>query len=175
MRIVLNLLSNAMKFTTTGGTVRLSLFLSSSSAELAPMASDEAPSPQPLDCITISVADSGPGVPARMREGHVVVGRARSTAVHLEGRLRLRELLRKKYRYGQSFGAYIARHPDLASRQLRLIRPAFVRAAPTLARHPLLAAGMLVMKALELAAGALGLATTRIRRFRREGVVDGSA
>ena len=64
-------------------------------------------------------------------------------------------------------GEYMRRHPQLARRQLRLVRPAFVREWRTLAHEPGVAAGMLFMKSLEFAAGAAGLATAAVRRRRK--------
>jgi glycosyltransferase involved in cell wall biosynthesis len=99
-------------------------------------------------------------LPARMR-GAVRFGRTDAEILHLEGRLTLRGSVRKKFYYGRQFGGYIRRHPELARQQLRLVRPAFVRHRRRLARKPLLAAGMLVMKMVELTAGAAGLLSSR--------------
>jgi glycosyltransferase involved in cell wall biosynthesis len=83
---------------------------------------------------------------------------------HDEGALRLTHTLAKKFHYGGSMGPYIRRHPGLARRQLRLIRPAFVRHWRTLAREPGLAVGMIFMKSLEFLAGAAGLSLATVRR-----------
>ena len=81
--------------------------------------------------------------------------------VHDEGRLRLGELLRKKFYYGRTFAPYVRRHPGLAARQATLIRPAFIRHRRRLAQQPALALGMLAMKAAEYAAGGLGFVAGR--------------
>jgi len=90
--------------------------------------------------------------------------RVQSEIRHLEGNLRLRDTIRKKFFYGRRLGGYLARHPHAARRQLVLVRPAFVRHRRRLARQPILTAGMVVMKAAELAAGALGVAVSRLRK-----------
>jgi glycosyltransferase involved in cell wall biosynthesis len=77
---------------------------------------------------------------------------------HDEGRLRLRETVAAKFYYGKATAVYIKKHPELARKQLRLIRPAFIRHWRRLARHPVTTAGMFVQKACELGAGALGIA-----------------
>jgi glycosyltransferase involved in cell wall biosynthesis len=91
-------------------------------------------------------------------------GRTASEIRHLEGDLRLRDTVRKKFFYGQRLGGYLARHPHAARRQLVLIRPAFIRHRRRLARQPVLTAGMIVMKTAEFAAGALGAAVSRLRK-----------
>ena len=92
-----------------------------------------------------------------------VVARTSAHIWHDEGRLRLSQLAAKKYRYGQTLGAYIGKHPAVARTQLRLIRPAFVRHRHRLAAHPLTTVGMIVMKTSEAAAGAAGLLATKLR------------
>jgi glycosyltransferase involved in cell wall biosynthesis len=99
-------------------------------------------------------------LPARMRETETFA-RATSIIFHDEGRLRLRDHLRKKYYYGKSFGEYVRRHRELAARQLVILRPAFWRNRRQLARAPALAAGIVALKAAEFAAGALGVAVAR--------------
>jgi glycosyltransferase involved in cell wall biosynthesis len=91
------------------------------------------------------------------------VARTSAYIRHDEGALRIRDTVAKKFHYGGSMGEYIRRHPKVARRQLVLVRPAFVRHWRTLAGEPVVAIGMLVMKSLEFAAGAAGLATTSVR------------
>ena len=104
-------------------------------------------------------------LPARMRRAGVPIGRAKRAAiVHDEGRLQLRELLRKKLYYGKSLDSYMRRHPALAVRQVPFLRGAFLRHRRRLARQPVLAAGMMVMKSAEVVAGGLGLLAGRLPR-----------
>ena len=104
-------------------------------------------------------------LPARMRRDAATIGRAEGVAiVHDEGRLRLSELLRKKFYYGKTLDRYMRRHTSLALRQSSFIRPAFVRHRHRLFRRPLHASGMLLMKAAELSAGAAGLIAARLVR-----------
>jgi glycosyltransferase involved in cell wall biosynthesis len=111
---------------------------------------------------------SGPedwDLPARMRAGGERFARAEGAWVlHDEGRVRLLPHLRKKFYYGQAFGVYARRHPDLVRRQFRLIRPAFVRHRAELMRRPLLAAAMLGLKWAEMAAGGAGALSAMRRR-----------
>ena len=103
-------------------------------------------------------------LPARMRAGGEVVGRVDAEIVHLEGDLRLRDTIAKKFYYGQQMGVYVRRHPELARRQLRLVRPAFLRHRRQLVRRPFLTMGMIVMKVAEFGAGGLGLILARRSR-----------
>jgi glycosyltransferase involved in cell wall biosynthesis len=100
----------------------------------------------------------------RARLAGATVARTTAFIHHDEGELRLGYTLAKKFHYGGSMGEYMRRHPQLARRQLRLVRPAFVRKWRMLADEPGVAAGMLFMKSLEFAAGAAGLATAAVRR-----------
>jgi GT2 family glycosyltransferase len=98
----------------------------------------------------------------RVRRTGAAIARTRAYIDHDEGDLRLRDLLAKKFRYGTTIGEYLRKHPDLARTQLRLARPAFARHGRRLARQPLTAFGMLVMKAGEAGAGAAGLLAARV-------------
>lgn len=108
-------------------------------------------------------------LPARLRRDEQI-GRIDAEIIHLEGRLRLRDTLAKKFYYGQHLGSYLLRHPELARRQLLPIRPAFVRHRRRLAQTPALTAGMLAMKAAEFAAAGAGLVRSWLREAasRRE-------
>lgn len=111
-------------------------------------------------------------LPARMRAAGEQVARADGVWVlHDEGRVRIVSHLRKKFYYGQTLASYAGRHPTLARRQFRLIRPAFVRHRRDLARQPLRATVMVALKWAEMAAGAAGAltATARRRRSRQPG------
>jgi glycosyltransferase involved in cell wall biosynthesis len=96
----------------------------------------------------------------RARSTGAEVRRTTSLIHHDEGRLGLGGLLKKKYRYGKSYPAYRRKHGGVASRQSRLVRPAFVHRRDALVRQPATTAGMLAMKTLELAAGAAGALST---------------
>jgi glycosyltransferase involved in cell wall biosynthesis len=102
----------------------------------------------------------------RVKAGGSAVGRTRSLILHDEGRLRLRDTIATKFYYGQGADVYLRRHRGAAGAQARLFRPAFARHWRKLARHPLTAAGMLLMKSLELAAGAAGLLNARLAARR---------
>jgi glycosyltransferase involved in cell wall biosynthesis len=97
------------------------------------------------------------------------ITRVSSRIDHDEGRIRLRAHLGKKYSYGKSFPAYRRRHHGSTGRQLRLIRPAFVRHRSALAAEPITAAGMFLLKGLEFSAGALGALTTLAKAPRGPG------
>ncbi len=94
------------------------------------------------------------------------IGRIDAYITHLEGRLTLRKTMRSKYYYGTTLGRYIRKQPTTAARQLRLIRPAFIRHRQRLLAHPVLTAGMVVLKGAEFAAGGAGLVVMSWRRRR---------
>lgn len=93
---------------------------------------------------------------------------------HLEGRLTLRETMHSKFYYGKTAGQYLRKQPASATRQLQLVRPAFVRHWRRLLAQPELTAGMMVMKTCELAAGAVGLAYASWH-YSRSGRTAGAA
>jgi glycosyltransferase involved in cell wall biosynthesis len=92
----------------------------------------------------------------RARDAGATIARVSARIHHDEGHLKLTDLLGKKLRYGKSMPAYRRKHRRAARRQSLLVRPAFIRHRRALAAEPLTAAGMLLMKSLELAAGAVG-------------------
>jgi glycosyltransferase involved in cell wall biosynthesis len=100
----------------------------------------------------------------RARAEGARVCRITSFIHHDEGRLRLRKLLVKKFQYGRSLPLYRRKHPSLATRQFRLIRPAFIRNRKALAAEPLTFAGLVVMKTLEFSAGGAGALTSLAAR-----------
>jgi glycosyltransferase involved in cell wall biosynthesis len=83
------------------------------------------------------------------------VDRIDATVWHDEGRLRLRTAFRKKRYYGRGLALYLraANHRHLPRRSLMKLRP--------LARKPHLAAGLAVLKTVEVSGGALGIAAAR--------------
>jgi glycosyltransferase involved in cell wall biosynthesis len=97
----------------------------------------------------------------RARQAGARVGRTSAMIRHDEGRLRLTRLMAKKFQYGAAMRPYLAKHPERAKAQLRLVRPAFVRHAGRLAAEPFTGVGVVVMKCAEAAAGAAGLLRAR--------------
>jgi glycosyltransferase involved in cell wall biosynthesis len=94
----------------------------------------------------------------RLRESGRAIGRAAVTVTHDEARLSLVADLRKKYYYGKGLRTYFRK----SRRQVlpKLVRVAFIRKRKLLLRHPLLAAGLVIMKGLELAAVVGGVAAS---------------
>jgi len=102
----------------------------------------------------------------RARLAGARIGRIAAVIHHDEGRLRLGELVTKKFHYGKSLPLYRARHKELGRRQFRLVRPAFIRNRRLLLRDPVALAGIIAMKGLEFSAGTLGAATALMARRR---------
>jgi glycosyltransferase involved in cell wall biosynthesis len=83
--------------------------------------------------------------------------------VHDEGRLTLRSILAKRVYYGRSLPAFAAKNPGALAGQGAGTLGALVRHRRRLARHPAHAAGLLVMRAAEAAAYAVGYQQGRRR------------
>ena len=99
----------------------------------------------------------------RLLENGYTVVRVPNLVLHNEGRLTLRRLMRKRYVYGKSVARYIRRHGFVAVRQYSPLRPSYFRHWRTFARDPVHAAGFVVMRASEYAAGAGGLLRSLLR------------
>lgn len=75
---------------------------------------------------------------------------------HHEGKLNLLKTMKKKFYYSHFIKSYIHKNPQMAKKQLVLIRPAFLRNWRLLLRHPALTAGFLLMKLCEFGSAGIG-------------------
>jgi hypothetical protein len=103
-------------------------------------------------------------LPQRVRKVGYKIGRIDSLIKHHEGRLTLLKTMRKKYYYAKTIRNYIKKNPELAKKQMVLIRPAYIRNWRRLARDPLHTVGFLFMKFCEFVAGGAGLIVTAASR-----------
>lgn len=99
----------------------------------------------------------------RARAAGARIARTEAFIHHDEGAPRLMHLASKKYYYGRAMADYRRKHPELARRQLSVVRPAFVRHWRRLAADPVAAAGMIAMKTCEYGAGAAGMLGASLR------------
>jgi glycosyltransferase involved in cell wall biosynthesis len=93
----------------------------------------------------------------RVRASGAAIARVDAWIHHDEGSPSLAGLVGKKYYYGRAMAEYRRRHPELARRQLAVVRPAFVRHWRRLAADPSTAAGMVAMKVCEYGGGGAGM------------------
>lgn len=101
-------------------------------------------------------------LPLRIKKAGYKIGRINSLAKHLEGNLRLIETIKTKHYYAKTVSKYIKKHPEMARKQFKLIRPAFIRNWRKLAKDPLHTAGFIFMKFCEFGAGELGLVKSKL-------------
>ncbi|MDH3680978.1 MAG: glycosyltransferase family 2 protein, partial [Acidimicrobiia bacterium] len=87
------------------------------------------------------------------------IGRIEALIWHDDGRISLTEVFAKKWYYGRSFADYLAVRPPNGTR--RLTRPGVLTEPARLLRHPLLTAGLLVLKAVETTGLCLGVIRAR--------------
>lgn len=92
----------------------------------------------------------------RMRCGGSVLARCSAFIEHDEGRLTLRDVLRKRYYYGRSLPSFAANHPGAVSAQAWASVRAFARNRRLLARQPAHALGVVVLRSAEAAAYGVG-------------------
>jgi glycosyltransferase involved in cell wall biosynthesis len=103
----------------------------------------------------------------RIANAEYRIGRIDARIKHNEGKLSLQATISKKHSYGETLERYRRKHPKEAKRQLKLIRPAFVRNWRKLAKDPVHALGLLFMKTGEFIAGWSGFLSTRKKNPRK--------
>ena len=85
------------------------------------------------------------------------VGRSSEFITHDDGRLTLSQIVRKRYYYSLTLQLYLKKHREVAKREFRFFRPAYLQNWKLFARDPAHAAGMLIMRFLEGLAVLLAL------------------
>lgn len=102
----------------------------------------------------------------RMLGDGSTLARTPSTIVHLEGRLTLGGVARKRFYYGRGLPRYRAAHPGAMRRQAAATLRAYVRNGRLLVRHPILAAGMAILRGVEVSAYLAGAAAGAVEARR---------
>lgn len=96
-------------------------------------------------------------LPLRMRKAGVKIGRTKSFILHNERIFNPWKSAKKKFYYASGASVYWKRHPEkLASHGNLLFRSVFFKKWKKLVTHPLLSAGMLFVRALEMGGAGLG-------------------
>lgn len=103
-------------------------------------------------------------LPQRVKIAGYKIGRIDSLIKHNEGRLSLLKTMNKKYYYAKTIRNYMKKHPEMAKKQLVLIRPAFIRHWQHLACDPIYTVGFIFMKCCEFGAASLGYFFFRSKR-----------
>jgi glycosyltransferase involved in cell wall biosynthesis len=102
----------------------------------------------------------------RLAQDAVPVAHATAVIDHDEGRLSLRDVLRKRAYYGSSLPAFAANNPGAVRAQARATVRAFVRHRRKLAADPVHGIGLLVLRSLEGGGYAYGAARSALARRR---------
>lgn len=92
----------------------------------------------------------------KVKNAKYKISRINSLIKHHEGRLSLIKTMKKKYYYAKTLSYYIKKNPEMAKKQMVLIRPAYFRHWKRLIRDPIHTAGFIFMKSCEFAAGGAG-------------------
>ncbi len=103
---------------------------------------------------------------ARLKARGYTVGRVAATIRHNEGNLTLSRLARKRFVYGCSVLPYLRTHPPFDQLSL-VVRRSYVRRWRSLAGYPLHAAGVGVMRTVEMAAAGAGVISALLALSRR--------
>ena len=88
----------------------------------------------------------------RIKQNGFNIGRVETLIRHNEGRLSIKEVMRKKHFYGKTLHRYLVKHRKEAQKQIAFIRPSFLKNWKKLARDPVHALGLAFMKTCELIA-----------------------
>ena len=83
---------------------------------------------------------------------------------HNEGRQSLGNLFAKKRYYGKWLPAFVRKHGFQALKRINPVRPSLIRGIGQLVRRPILGAGVVVVKAVEMTGGLLGTLDQRRQR-----------
>ncbi len=100
----------------------------------------------------------------RLAQADVVVAHATGVIDHDEGRLTLRDVMRKRIYYGSSLPAFAAANPGAVRAQAGRTLQAFYRHRGRLAADPVHGLGLLFLRALEAVGYAWGALRARSRR-----------
>jgi len=93
----------------------------------------------------------------RLKEKGFSFSRVDAVIKHHEGRLRLKDTIIKKYKYGKTIHKYIDKHKEESKKQFSLFRSSFLKNYQRLLASPFKGAGVMTMKMLEFSAGAIGM------------------
>lgn len=101
-----------------------------------------------------------------LKERGFRIARSHTLVRHNEGRLTLSRLARKRFMYGRDALRYVAKRPRAAVASYFPLRRGYLRHWRDFARHPYIAACIVIMRSVEYGAGGLGLMYSL---WRREG------
>lgn len=83
-----------------------------------------------------------------LRDGYKA-GYAPTWIAHHEGKLNLRDIVRKRYYYSRNLRRYLAKNKEESKNELRIIRPAFLKNWKLFLKDPLHTAGLVVIRISE--------------------------
>ena len=87
------------------------------------------------------------------------IGKIKNYLYHDEGRTSFFGRIKKKYYYSKAFRKYLKRYPDIAVAQFFPIKKAYIKHFDLLVRHPLLTAGLVLLRSGEVFGGLFGMFT----------------
>jgi glycosyltransferase involved in cell wall biosynthesis len=95
----------------------------------------------------------------RLINGNYKIGSVTELVRHNEGHLKLGPLFRKRYVYGKTVREYFKKHKDVGRNfsKFTLFRSCFFRNWKLFLKHPVLAAGVVIMRTGEYSSAALGI------------------
>jgi glycosyltransferase involved in cell wall biosynthesis len=97
-------------------------------------------------------------LPLRMKKKGIKIGRIKSFILHNEKHFSPLKSAQKKFYYASRAQAYLKKHPEMVIKQGNLLfRPIFLRKWKKIISHPILSAGMFLIKGLEFAGALSGI------------------
>jgi len=93
----------------------------------------------------------------RLLENGYLVGRIKSLVRHNEGELKLRDLFRKRFRYGRDSVKYLVKRPGQGFKSYFPIRKAYLKNWKLFVGRPIDALAFIIMRTVEYSAGFAGI------------------
>lgn len=108
-------------------------------------------------------------LPLRMKKAGVKIGRIDQYILHNERKFSPIKSAKKKFYYALHSKNYLKRHPEMIFTQGNLFfRPSFYRKSYKLLQNPLITAGFLAIRFLEMSAALLGISLAMIKTDRTD-------
>ena len=110
----------------------------------------------------------------RIESAGYTVGRVRSTMTHDEGHPSLASLVRKKFVYGKSMGAYLRANPSTGLRRINPLRRVIFPSMKAFPESPVHGIGIFILKTLEFSGAGVGyIIGTENRTETASDLIDG--
>lgn len=92
------------------------------------------------------------------------IGKINAVEVHIGEPRSLREIAQKHYYYGKTIEEFIKKNPERGKKQLKIIRPAFIKHGKEFVKHPILTSGFLAYQVVRYFSAGSGYLVAKVRK-----------